>query len=72
MTRNYVVSLVQASRDIPNIGDAAIWVWAGGYFGALYVFKGGTTEVAIKISGVPEATALAAAKKFAVRALGQW
>jgi hypothetical protein len=58
------------SKDIPNIGDAAIWVWAGGYFGALYAFKSGTLEVTVKISGVPEATALSAAKKFAIRALG--
>ncbi len=57
-------------RPIPSIGDAAVWVWAGGYFGALYVLKGGTTEVAVKISGIPEAAALEAAKRFAARALG--
>jgi hypothetical protein len=37
------------SRDIPNIGDAAIWVWAGGYFGALYAFKGGTAAPLAKL-----------------------
>ena len=58
------------SRELPNFADEAIWVWAGGYLGALYAFKDGTTEVAVKISGVPEAEALAAAKKFAARALG--
>ena len=58
------------SQLIPGIGDAAVWVWAGGYFGALYVLKGGTTEVAVKISGIPEAAALQAAKTFAARALG--
>jgi hypothetical protein len=58
------------SRELPNFGDAAIWVWAGGYFGALYAFKGGTTEVAVKISGIPEPVVLTAAKKFAARALG--
>jgi hypothetical protein len=57
-------------KDVQDLGDAAIWVWAGGYFGALYTFKGGTLEVAVKISGIPEPTALAAAKKFATRALG--
>ena len=58
------------TREIPNFGDAALWVWAGGYFGALYAFKGGTTEVGVKISGISEAAALTAAKKFAARALG--
>jgi hypothetical protein len=45
-------------------------VWAGGYLGVLYAFKGGMTEVSVKISGIPEQAALAAAKKFAARALG--
>jgi hypothetical protein len=57
-------------KEIQDVGDAALWVWAGGYFGALYAFKGGTLEVAVKISGIPEFAALAAAKKFAARALG--
>lgn len=58
------------SKELPNFGDAAIWVWAGGYFGALYTFKGGKVEVAVKISGISEEAALTAAKKFAARALG--
>lgn len=58
------------SRELPDFGDAAIWVWAGRYFGALYTFKGGTLEVAVKVSGISEPAALAAAKKFAARALG--
>lgn len=58
------------TREVPNLGDEAIWVWAGGYFGALYAFKGGTIEVGVKISGISEAAALAAAKTFAARALG--
>ena len=58
------------SKELPNLGDAALWVWAGGYFGALYVLKGGTTEVAIKISGISEDAALRAARKYAIRALG--
>jgi hypothetical protein len=57
-------------KEIPDFGDAAIWVWAGGYYGALYSFRGGMVEVAVKISGVPENVALSTAKKFAARALG--
>jgi hypothetical protein len=57
--------------DLPHFADAALWEWAGGYFGALYAFRGGTLEVAVKISGLSsEQTAQAAAKKFAARALG--
>lgn len=59
-----------SNADVPNLGDAAIWVWAGGYFGALYAFKGGTVEVAVKVSGIREPAAFAAAKRFADRALG--
>jgi hypothetical protein len=58
------------TTEVSNFGDAAIWVWAGGYFGALYAFKGGTTEVTVKISGIPEEAALEAAMEFAARALG--
>jgi len=55
-------------QELPNFADAALWEWAGGYFGALY--RGGTLEVAVKISGLPsEQGAMAAAKKFATRAL---
>jgi hypothetical protein len=57
-------------KEIPNFADAALWEWAGGYFGALYAFRGGTTEVAVKIGGLTEQAAMAAAKKFATRALG--
>ena len=46
-----------------------MWVWAGGSFGALYAFKGGTLEVGVRISGISEEAALAAAKRFALRAL---
>lgn len=59
-----------SNRDVPSLGDAAIWVWAGGYFGALYAFKEGTTEVTIKIAGLREAAALAAARRLATKALG--
>jgi hypothetical protein len=58
------------TREVPGYADAALWVWAGGYLGVLYSFKGGTTEVSVKISGIPEQAALAAAKRFAARALG--
>jgi hypothetical protein len=57
--------------ELPNFADAALWEWAGGHFGALYAFRGGTLEVAVKISGLSsQQAAQAAAKKFAVRALG--
>ena len=58
-----------AARELPEFADDAIWVWSGGDFGALYAFKGGTVEVGIRISGISEEAALAAAKKFATRAL---
>ena len=57
-------------RELAGPGDAGIWVWAGNRFGALYAFRGGTTEVAVKISGAKQEAALAAAKRFATRALG--
>jgi hypothetical protein len=72
--RNFIIHdqspLPVTYKEVPNFGDAAFWVWAGGYYGALYVLKGGTLEVAVKISGVPENVALSNARKFAVRALG--
>jgi hypothetical protein len=57
-------------KEMPGPGDAAIWVWAGNRFGALYTFRGGTTQVAVKISGASQAVALAAAKRLAIRAMG--
>jgi hypothetical protein len=57
-------------HELQNFGDAALWVWAGGYYGILYAFKDGSSEVAVRISGIEEQAALAAAKKFAARALG--
>ncbi|HWG52884.1 MAG TPA: hypothetical protein VN677_06245 [Gemmatimonadaceae bacterium] len=57
-------------RELGSPGDAAIWVWAGNRLGALYAFRGGTVEVAVKISGAKQDAALAAAKRFAIRALG--
>jgi hypothetical protein len=72
--RNAIIkdkSLLPVSyKELPDFGDAALWVWAGGYYGALYAFRGGVVEVAVKISGVPENVALSTAKKFAARALG--
>jgi hypothetical protein len=59
-----------AVKELAEPGDAAIWVWAGNRLGALYAFRGGTTQVAVKISGTTQAAALAAAKRFAIRALG--
>jgi hypothetical protein len=57
-------------KELPGPGDGAVWVWAGNRLGALYAFRGGTTEVAVKISGVRQDLALATAKKWAIRALG--
>jgi hypothetical protein len=56
-------------RELPEFADEAMWVWAEDSFGALYAFKGGTLEVGVRISGISEEAALAAAKKFALRAL---
>jgi len=72
--RNFIIkdkSLLPVTyKEVPNFGDTTFWVWAGGYYGALYVLKGGALEIAVKISGVPENVALSTAKKFAARALG--
>lgn len=57
-------------RELTSPGDGAIWVWAGNRLGALYAFRAGTVQVAVKISGVKQDVALAAAKRFAIRALG--
>ena len=56
-------------RELPMFGDEAMWVWSGGSFGGLYAFKGGVLEVGVRISGISEEAALAAAKRFALRAL---
>ena len=57
-------------KELTGPGDGAIWVWAGNRLGALYTFRGGTIQVAVKISGVRQDVALAAAKRFATRAMG--
>jgi hypothetical protein len=62
--------LPMSVRELTGPGDAAIWEWAGNRFGALYAFRGGTTEVAVKISGAKKEVAFEAAKRFAIRALG--
>ena len=59
-----------AVKELAGPSDAAIWVWAGNRLGALYTFKGGTTQVVVKISGIKQEAALAAAKRFSIRALG--
>jgi hypothetical protein len=58
------------ARELAGPSDAAIWVWAGNRLGALYTFRGGTTQVVVKISGIPQNAALEAAKRFSIRALG--
>jgi hypothetical protein len=70
--RNAIIkdkSLPVSYKELGDLGDAALWVWAGGYYGAPYAFRGGTVEVAVKINRVPENVALSTAKKFAARAL---
>ena len=57
-------------KELAGPSDAAIWVWAGNRLGALYTFRGGTTQVVVKISGIPQKAALEAAKRFSTRALG--
>ena len=42
-------------RELPGLGDEALWVWAGGYLGVLYAYRDGTTEVTVKIGGIAEA-----------------
>jgi hypothetical protein len=59
-----------AVKELAGPSDAAIWVWAGNRLGALYTFRGGTTQVVVKISGIPQNAALEAAKRFSIRALG--
>jgi hypothetical protein len=57
-------------KELAGFGDDALWVWAGAYLGVLYAYRDGTTEVTVKIGGLGEQEALAAAKRFAVRVLG--
>lgn len=57
-------------KEIAGFADGAVWVWAGNRLGALYAFRGGTTQVAVKISGVRQDLALSTAKRWATRALG--
>ena len=59
-----------AVKELAGPGDAAIWVWAGNRLGALYTFRGGTAQVVVKISGIPQKAALDAARRFSIRALG--
>jgi hypothetical protein len=56
-------------RDVADFADAAIWSWTPDW-GRLNAFKGGTVEVEVIISGLPEGTALQNAKNLASRALG--
>lgn len=58
-----------AVKDVAGIGDAALWSWIPGW-GRLDAFKGGTVQVEVVISGLPENTALDYAKKLAARPLG--
>jgi hypothetical protein len=58
-----------AVTDVAGIGDAALWSWTPGW-GKFDAFRGGTIQVEVIISGLPENTALDYAKKLAARPLG--
>ena len=60
----------QVVTSVSGFGDAATWVWIPGWGGNLYAFKGGTVQVEVVISGVPENAALRSAKALAAKALG--
>ena len=60
----------QVVTSVPGFGDAATWVWVPGWGGTLYAFNGGTIQVEVVISGVPESAALRSAKALAAKALG--
>lgn len=60
----------QVVTSVPGFGDAATWIWVPGWGGTLYAFKGGTIQVEVVISGVPENAALRSAKTLAAKAFG--
>jgi hypothetical protein len=60
----------RTSKDLPNFADAAIWNWYQGHGGELTAFKGGTIQVNVILSGLPEDVALEHAKSLAAKVLG--
>src|SRR5207249_4973867 len=68
-TRKYLVDYPPPSavvKNVPDLGDAAIWLWAGSG-GTLYAFKSGTIQVDVTVAGVPEDQALQQAKALAAK-----
>jgi len=59
-----------SARNLTGFGDAALWSWLPGTGGTLEAFKGGTLQVEVTISGLPEDTTLQNAKSLAARVLG--
>ena len=58
------------SKNLPNFADAAIWNWYQGHGGELYAYKGGMISVTVRVTGLPEDTALEHAKRLAAKMLG--
>lgn len=57
-------------KDVPGLADAALWSWVAGWGGTLVAFKGGTSQIEVRISGIPEDAALQHAKTLAAKVLG--
>lgn len=59
-----------AVQNIPDLADAALWVWRGDLGGTVYAYRGGTVEVEAWIAGLPQERVLPAARMLAAKALG--
>jgi hypothetical protein len=58
-------------KELTDFADAAIWTWTPGWGGDLDAFNGGTIQVKVTISGLPEDAALQNAKALAARVIGR-
>ena len=58
-------------QELPGLGDAAIWMRSSTRLEfTLWAFRGGTAQVEILITGLPEDVALRQAKELAAKAIG--
>jgi len=57
-------------KDVAGFADAAVWKLTPGWGGVLVAFKGGTIQVEVTISGIPDDAALQNAKTLAAKPLG--
>jgi hypothetical protein len=57
-------------KDVPDFGDAAMWLWVPGSGGTFWAFKGGTIQVEVTIAGIAEDATLQNAKALAAKPLG--